>query len=71
MAMFVNISGMSLGGLKAMQRAIHDRLIEEDKQPPGQAKVYDVRGFADWKEQADEIEAELDRRSVVYIKVLW
>lgn len=71
MAMFANIKGMSLSGLKAMQRAIHDRLIEEDAQPPGQRKVYGVREFPDWKQQADELEVELDARGETYTKVPW
>jgi len=71
MTMFADITAMSSKGLKAMQRAIHDRLIEEDQQPPGQEKVYGVREFSDWREQADEMEAELDRRSETYDKVPW
>jgi hypothetical protein len=69
--MFANIKGMSANGLKAMQRAIHDRLIEEDGQPQGQEKIYGVRQYPDWREQADEMEAELDRRGEIYTKVPW
>jgi hypothetical protein len=71
MAVFNDITKMSTNGLKAMQLAVHDRLIEEDNQPEGQPKVYGVRAFPDWKEQADEIEAELDARNEVYTKVPW
>jgi hypothetical protein len=71
MAMFVDITKMRTGGLRAMRRAIHDRLIEEDKQPAGQPKVYGVREYPDWKEQADQMEAELDARGQTYAKVPW
>jgi hypothetical protein len=71
MAFFVDITKMSTGGLRAMQRSTHDRLIEEDNQPPGEPKVYDVRALPDWREQADEMEAELDARKEVYSKVPW
>lgn len=69
--MFADITKMSLGGLKAMQQSIRERLIEEDKQPSGQPKVYGVREFADWKEMSDQIEAELDDRGESYAKVPW
>lgn len=69
--MFSDITKMSVGGLKGMQRAIHDRLIEEDKQPPTQPKLYGVRDFADWKDQADLIEAELGARGEIYTKIPW
>jgi len=71
MSFFHDITKMSANGLKAMQRGVHDRLVEEDAQPQGQEKVYGVREFPDWKEQADEMEAELDRRGVTYKKVPW
>jgi len=71
MSFFADITKMSTSGLKGMQRAIHDRLVEEDGLPPTQQKIYGVREFPDWKEQADEMEAELDLRSEVYTKVPW
>ena len=71
MSAFNNIAGMSENGLKGMQRAIHDRLIEEDALPAGQQKIYGVREYQDWREQADEMEAELDLRRVNYTKVPW
>jgi hypothetical protein len=69
--MFADITKMSIGGLKAMQQSIRERLIEEDKQLSGQPKVYGVREFADWKEMSDQIEAELDARGESYAKVPW
>ena len=69
--MFADITKMSLGGLKAMQQSIRERLIGEDKQLSGQTKVYGVREFADWKEMSYQIEAELDARGESYAKVPW
>ena len=71
MAMFNDITKMSENGLVAMQRAIRDRLLEEDELPEGHEKIYGLRQFNDWKIQADEIEAELDRRGATYDKVPW
>jgi hypothetical protein len=68
---FADITKMSTRGLRAMQRAIHDRLIDEDKQASGQPKLYGVRDFPDWKQQADAMEAELDARGEAYSKVPW
>ena len=69
--MFADITKMSAGGLKGMQRAIHDRLVEEDGQPQGQPKIYGVREYPDWREQAEQIEAELDARGETYTKIPW
>jgi hypothetical protein len=71
MSMFYDITKMSDNGLRAMQRAIRDRLLEEDELPEGQEKVYGLRQFNDWKIQADEIESELDRRGACYDKIPW
>ncbi len=71
MTMFFDITKMSMNGLKGMHRAIHDRLVEEDNQPQGQEKIYDVRGQTDWREQADEMEAELTRRGIPFTPVPW
>ena len=71
MTFFADIKGMSENGLKAMQRAIFDRLKEEDALPPGQARVYGVREFPDWRAMADEMEAELDIRGAQHSKVPW
>lgn len=68
---FHDIEGMSTSGLRAMQRSIHDRLVEEDGLPSGAEKVYGVREHDDWRMQGDEIEAELDARGEVYTKVPW
>lgn len=54
-----------------MHQAVRDRLEEEDNQPAGQEKIYGVREYPDWRMQADEMEAELDRRKVLYSKIAW
>ena len=71
MTMFADISKMSTNGLMAMQRAIHDRLVEEDQLPRKQQKIYGVRELNDWRIQASEIEAELDSRGATYVKIPW
>ncbi len=68
---FADIAKMTTGGLMGMQRAIRDRLIEEDKLPAEQQKFYGVREHWDWKAQGDEIEAELDARKVTYSRIPW
>ena len=68
---FHDIKQMSTRGLRAMQRSIHDRLVEEDSLPVGTEKIYGVREYGDWREQGDEIEEELDARGEIYTKVAW
>ena len=68
---FHDITKMSAGGLRSMQRALRDRLMEEDQSPAGATKAYGVREHEDWREQADEMEAELDRRGENYAKIPW
>lgn len=65
---FHNIQGVTTSSLRIFQRSIHDRLVDEDS---GVTDIYGVRQYADWRQQADEIEAELDRRGEVYTKVPW
>lgn len=48
MSTFADITKMSTRGLMGMQRAIHDRLVEEDAQSQEQEN-YGVREFSDWK----------------------
>lgn len=71
MSFFHDITKMSDNGLKGMQRAVRDRLADEDAQPAGQEKIYGVREYPDWKAQSDEMETELDRRGISYDKVPW
>jgi FPC/CPF motif-containing protein YcgG len=68
---FADITKMSTGSLQGMHRAIQDRLSEEDASPPNAEKPYGVRQYSDWRDQADEIEAELDGRGEVYSKIAW
>lgn len=68
---FADITKMSTGGLHGMQRAIYDRLMEEDGLPPATEKIYGLRLHHDWRQQADEIEAELDARGESYANIPW
>lgn len=67
----MNIPGYSTNGLKMMHEAIRNALAHDDALPSGQEKIYGVREFADWREQADKIEAELNSRGVTYTKIIW
>jgi hypothetical protein len=67
----MNVPGFSTNGLKALQDAIRKALEADNATPAGQDKAYGVREFPDWKEMADELEAELDRRGETYTKVPW
>lgn len=68
---YQDITKMSTGSLKAQHQAIQDRLSQEDSLPPGQEKIYGVRQFPDWRQQADEIESELTSRNETYAKIQW
>ena len=67
----MNIPGFSTNGLKMMHEGIRKALTHDDALSAGQDKTYGVREFADWREHADAIEAELDKRDVSYDKVAW
>jgi hypothetical protein len=58
-------------GLLSMHRAIRDALKKDDETPANQEKVYGVRKSADWVKWRDGLEAELDRRGIIYTKVVW
>jgi hypothetical protein len=67
----MDVSKLSLRGLKALHDKIRECLAADDATPPGQTKLYCVRDTADWKMQADEFEAELDHRGEKYTKIQW
>ena len=67
----MNIPGLSTSGLVMMHGAIKQALAVDDNLPPDQNKPYGVRTFADWKQMADAIEAELRTRSVKFDPAPW
>lgn len=66
----MNIKGLSTNGLRLLHRTIAEALAEDDRQPSG-AKTYGVREYPDWRQQADEIEAELTARGEDFVSILW
>jgi hypothetical protein len=66
----VNIEGLSLNGLKLLHGAIRGALADDDaiKQGP---KIYGAREYPDWRETADRIEAELEKRDETFDPLPW
>lgn len=67
----MNVPGLSTNGLLMMHGGIRDALAVDDNLPEGREKIYGVREFKDWRIQADQFEAELDKRKVRYQKIDW
>ena len=68
----MNISGMTDAGILKMYAAVREALEQDDQLVlSGLKPVYGVRGFSDWKDWSDLLEAELDKRGVKYTKVGW
>lgn len=67
----MNIPGFSTSGLLMMHSGIRQALSVDDNTPPGRDKPYGVREFADWKEMASAIEAELRVRHVKFEPIPW
>ena len=61
---------VSTAGLLELHKAIQKALDEDDKLPNGQKK-YGVREYPDFRQQADEIERELDKRRQEHVKIIW
>jgi hypothetical protein len=61
---------LSTSGLLELYKAIQKALEEDDRLPNGQKK-YGVREFPDFRQEADEIERELDKRQREYVRIAW
>jgi hypothetical protein len=61
---------LSSSALLDLHKAIQRALQEDDKLPTRQ-KEYGVREFPDFRQEADEIETELDNRREPYSKIAW
>jgi hypothetical protein len=62
--------GYSSNGLKMLHEAIRNALATDDKLGNG-SKTYGVREYADWRIQADAIEAELKKRRETFTAIPW
>ena len=67
---WVYLQLLSTSALGELHQAIQQALEEDDKLPEGKKK-YGVRKYGDFRQQADEIEAELDRRQEKYERITW
>jgi hypothetical protein len=66
-----NLENASTETLLKMYSAIEDARKADDATPSGQNKEYGVREHRDLREEACAIEEILDKRSVVYEKIVW
>lgn len=68
----MDLAKMSTPGLLKMHSAVREALeVDDTLHLSGLPKTYEVRGFPDWHEWSDKLEAELDKRKVRYAKVAW
>ena len=68
----MDITRMSEPGLLKLHFAVCEALKTDDQLVlSGKETLYGVRKYSDWREWADWLEAELDRREVEYKKIPW
>ena len=61
---------LTTGAVRELHQAIKQALAEDDRLPEGK-KVYGVREFPDFRQEADELETELDRRKEKFTRIVW
>jgi len=66
----MNITGLSTNGLRLLHDTIRGALREDDALPKN-SKKFGVREYRDWREQSDEIDAELTKRSEPILPIAW
>ena len=69
--MIASVSGYSTSGLLMMHSGVSQALAVDDNLPTNAGKLYGVRQYQDWRRWSDALEAELDKRQVKYVKVVW
>ena len=69
--MQIDVDKLSTNALLMLYNPIRAALEQDDATPKGQPKLYGVREHPDWRLWAKELEAELDKRGVMYTKVTW
>ena len=66
----MNIPGLSTNGILLLHKTIANALREDDRhQAPD--KLYGVREFPDWRQEADDLEHELRKRNVDFKPIEW
>lgn len=68
--MNMNVPGFTTAALLEFHSKITECLTKDDESDSA-AKDYGVRQFADWKQLADVIEAELSIQEVPFTKLSW
>jgi hypothetical protein len=66
----MNITGLSTNGLKLLHETIR-RAQEEDDALPNDSKKYGARECPDWRDQSEQFEAELIKRSEPFSPIVW
>lgn len=67
----MHIPTLTDDSLKDLHTAIKEALKKDDDTAEGLDKPYGVRQHGDWRRDADAYEAELDRRELLYDKIIW
>lgn len=67
---YPNYPGLTTKTLCDLHDSISMAMAEDDSLPDGQKK-YGVREFTDWRDHANRIEAELNKRGEKYNKLDW
>lgn len=62
------LSNPTLIGLHAN---IGHALYVDDNTPTGRDRVYGVRTYRDWAIQRDQFEAEMTRREIPFMPIVW
>jgi hypothetical protein len=57
--------------LKTLHLSLLHTFERDEAIPDGQAKIYGVREFSDWRQLSDAYECELEKRGVYFEKVPW
>lgn len=66
----MNTTGLSTNGLKLLHETIR-RALDEDDALPTNSKKYCVREYPDWRQQSEQLEAELIKRSEPFSPIIW
>lgn len=66
----MHIPGLSDGSLIDLHALIREALESDDRSADGR-KLYGVRDYPDWRRQANDLEAEMRRRSIAFEPIDW
>lgn len=66
----MRIDKLSDSGVRMLHEGVQRALAADDSLPAGKKK-FEVRELPDWKEWAEQLEAEMDSRGLDYQKIGW